>query len=90
MLRKLPAALPKERVVAGAKNHFSRIKDKMVKVREGDEIVSGVRVFDTPGHTPGHISVEVAGGDGLVIAGDALTHVLDLIPVSLVESPGRP
>ena len=74
VLRNLPAALPKERIVAGAKNHFSRIMSKMVKVREGDEIVSGVRVFGTPGHTPGHISIEVAGGDGLVIAGDALTH----------------
>jgi glyoxylase-like metal-dependent hydrolase (beta-lactamase superfamily II) len=59
-----------------SKNHFSRITDKVVMVREGYEIVSGVHVLDTPGHTPGHISVEVAGGDGLVIAGDALTHVL--------------
>ena len=45
-------------------------------VRDGDEIVSGVRVIDTPGHTPGHMSVELAGGDGLVIGGDALTHVV--------------
>jgi glyoxylase-like metal-dependent hydrolase (beta-lactamase superfamily II) len=76
VLQKLPAALPKEWIVEGAKNHFSRIRDKVVMVREGYEIVSGVHVFDSPGHTPGHISVEVAGGDGLVISGDALTHVL--------------
>ena len=78
-VQKLPAVMPKERaawIVTGAKNHFSRIKDKMMMVREGDEIISGVRVIDTPGHTPGHISVEVAGGDGLVVAGDALTHLL--------------
>ena len=76
VLQKLPAALPRERLVTGAKNHFARIKDKVKMVRGGDEIVSGVRVIDTPGHTPGHLSVEVAGGDGLLIAGDALTHAL--------------
>jgi glyoxylase-like metal-dependent hydrolase (beta-lactamase superfamily II) len=76
VMQKLPAAMPKERVVTGAKNHFSHIKDKVLTVREGYEIVSGVRVINTPGHTPGHISVEVVGGDGLVIAGDALTHAL--------------
>ena len=76
VLQKLPAVLPKERIATGAKDHFSRITNKTVMVREGDEIVSGVRVFDTPGHTPGHISVEIAGGDGLVITADALTHVL--------------
>jgi glyoxylase-like metal-dependent hydrolase (beta-lactamase superfamily II) len=78
VLQKLPAVM-KERAAAiatGAKNHFSRIKDKVSMVRNGDEIVSGVRVVGTPGHTPGHISVELAGGDGLLIAGDALTHVV--------------
>jgi glyoxylase-like metal-dependent hydrolase (beta-lactamase superfamily II) len=76
VLQKLPAVLPKERVVTGAKSHFAHIKDKITMVRGGDEIVSGVRVIETPGHTPGHISIELAGSDGLLIAGDALTHVL--------------
>jgi glyoxylase-like metal-dependent hydrolase (beta-lactamase superfamily II) len=76
VVQKLPAVFPREpeRIAAGAKNHFSHIKDKVRTVRNGDEIVSGVRVIDTPGHTPGHISVEIAGGDGLLVAGDALTH----------------
>ena len=30
----------------------------------------------TPGHTQGHISLELAGGDGLVISGDALTNAI--------------
>ena len=88
VVQKLPAALPKERVATGAKNHFSRIKDKVITVREGYEIVSGVRVIDTPGHTPGHISVEVAGGDGLVIAGDALTHgLISFVSIRRVKVP---
>jgi glyoxylase-like metal-dependent hydrolase (beta-lactamase superfamily II) len=74
--QKLPAVLPKERIVSGARNHLARIKDRLRTVRDGDEISSGVRVIETPGHTPGHISLELAGGDGLIIGGDALTHVM--------------
>jgi glyoxylase-like metal-dependent hydrolase (beta-lactamase superfamily II) len=79
VLQKLPVVFPKEQaasMTAGAKNHFSRIRDEVTMVRGGDEIVGGIRAIDTPGHTPGHISVEVAGDGGLVIAGDALTHLL--------------
>jgi glyoxylase-like metal-dependent hydrolase (beta-lactamase superfamily II) len=76
VLQRLPAALPKERIVSGAQNHFARIRDKVRMVRGGDEIVSGIRVLETPGHTQGHISLELAGGDGLVIGGDALTNAI--------------
>jgi glyoxylase-like metal-dependent hydrolase (beta-lactamase superfamily II) len=76
VLQTLPPALPKERVVNGARNHLARINDRVRTVRDGDEIVSGLRVIETPGHTPGHIALELAGGDGLVVAGDAITHAL--------------
>jgi glyoxylase-like metal-dependent hydrolase (beta-lactamase superfamily II) len=76
VLQRVSAALPRERVVNGAQNHFSRIRDKIRMVRAGDEIVSGVRVLETPGHTQGHISLELAGGDGLVVGGDALTNAI--------------
>ena len=76
VMQRLPAAIPRERIVSGARNHFARIKDKVRMVRGGDEIFSGVRVLETPGHTQGHISLEVAGGDGLVIGGDAITHAV--------------
>ena len=62
--------------MSGARNHLARIRDKVRTVRGGDEIASGVRVIETPGHTPGHISLELAGGDGLLIGADALTHAL--------------
>ena len=76
VLQKLPAGLPRERIVSGAQSHFARIGDKVRMVRGGDEIVSGIRVIETPGHTQGHISLELAGGDGLVISGDALTNAI--------------
>jgi glyoxylase-like metal-dependent hydrolase (beta-lactamase superfamily II) len=75
VMRRMPAVLANDRIVAGARTHISRISDRARIVRNGDEIVSGVRVIDTPGHTPGHISVELGGGDGLLVAGDALTHM---------------
>ncbi len=39
-------------------------------VGDGDEVL-GLQVIDTPGHTPGHISVFDADS-GLLVAGDAL------------------
>ena len=74
VMRTLPPAVANERIVNGATNHLARLKDKIKMVRGGDEITSGVRVVETAGHTPGHISVELAGSDGLLICGDALTH----------------
>jgi glyoxylase-like metal-dependent hydrolase (beta-lactamase superfamily II) len=48
----------------------------MLSVEEADaEIVPGVRVLHTPGHTPGHRSVVLADGDAtMLITGDALHH----------------
>jgi len=72
------SGLPPERAgfVTGARRSFAHIKDKVRMVKPGDDVVTGVRVLATPGHTQGHVSLEVAGGDGLVIGGDALTHAL--------------
>ncbi|GLZ82066.1 MBL fold hydrolase [Actinorhabdospora filicis] len=40
---------------------------------DGDEVAPGVRVLAAPGHTPGHLAVEIAdGGERLLIIGDAL------------------
>jgi glyoxylase-like metal-dependent hydrolase (beta-lactamase superfamily II) len=72
------SGLPSERAgfVTGARRSFAHIKDKVRMVKPGDDVVTGVRVLATPGHTQGHVSLEVAGGDGVVIGGDALTHAL--------------
>jgi glyoxylase-like metal-dependent hydrolase (beta-lactamase superfamily II) len=72
------SGLPAERAgfVTGARRGFAHIKDKVRMVKPGDDVVTGVRVLATPGHTQGHVSLEVSGGDGVVIGGDALTHAL--------------
>lgn len=41
----------------------------------GTEIVPGVRLMSTPGHTPGHLSVMIdSAGQQMIATGDALTH----------------
>lgn len=66
--------LPAERAgfVTGARRNYSAIKGRVKMIKAGDEIVSGLRIVDTPGHTQGHVSLELVGADGLIVAGDAL------------------
>jgi glyoxylase-like metal-dependent hydrolase (beta-lactamase superfamily II) len=70
--------LPTERAgfVTGARRNYAAIRSRVKMIKAGDEVVSGLRVLDTPGHTQGHLSLELAGGDGLIVGGDALTHPL--------------
>jgi glyoxylase-like metal-dependent hydrolase (beta-lactamase superfamily II) len=70
--------LPTDRAgfVTGARRNYAAIKNKVKLVKVGDEISGGLRIIDTPGHTQGHVSLELAGGDGLIVGGDALTHPL--------------
>ncbi|MDS9468812.1 MBL fold metallo-hydrolase [Paracoccus sp. MBLB3053] len=58
----------------GAKRDLLAVEDRLTLLRDGDEIVAGLSVNETPGHTPGHISVELAGSEPLLITGDACTH----------------
>lgn len=45
------------------------------EVREGDSVVPGVTVIETPGHTVGSIALVVQTADGTVcVSGDALPH----------------
>ena len=65
--------LPSERAgfVTGARRNYAAIKNRVKMVKAGDEIVSGLRLIDTAGHTQGHVSLELAGADGLIGGGDA-------------------
>jgi glyoxylase-like metal-dependent hydrolase (beta-lactamase superfamily II) len=66
--------LPAERAgfITGARRHYGAIKDQVKMIKAGEEIVAGLRVIKTPGHTQGHVSLEVAGANGLIVGGDAL------------------
>jgi glyoxylase-like metal-dependent hydrolase (beta-lactamase superfamily II) len=70
--------LPEERAgfVTGARRNFAAIKSKVKMYKAGDDIVTGLRAIATPGHTQGHMSLELAGGEGLIVGGDVLTHPL--------------
>ena len=57
-----------------SQRHYAAVKDIVTMVKPGDDIVTGISALDTPGHTPGHLSFEVAGGDGLIIATDTIIH----------------
>jgi glyoxylase-like metal-dependent hydrolase (beta-lactamase superfamily II) len=54
----------------GARRDLSAVEERLTRVKPGDEIAQGMRALDTRGHTPGHVSFELAGGDGLIVAGD--------------------
>ena len=74
----LPSKMPKEMegMVMGIQGQLAAIKDKMTFFKPGAEIVPGIMALDTAGHTPGHVSFEMAGGDGLILTGDAVTAAL--------------
>jgi glyoxylase-like metal-dependent hydrolase (beta-lactamase superfamily II) len=62
--------------------HVERLaaEKRALKVRDGDEVLPGVRAVATSGHTPGHISY-VARGErgGLIFAGDAVKNQAELV-----------
>lgn len=55
----------------GAQKHLGAAGDRVTIVKPGDEIVAGLVVVDTAGHTPGHASFELKGDGGLILVGDA-------------------
>ncbi|MFC0040593.1 MBL fold metallo-hydrolase [Actinomadura rayongensis] len=49
------------------------LADRIAFVADGEDIAPGLRVLATPGHTPGHLSLVVTGGDRrLIILGDVM------------------
>jgi glyoxylase-like metal-dependent hydrolase (beta-lactamase superfamily II) len=57
-----------------AQRDLRAVGDRVVMLKPGDDIVTGLRALDTSGHTPGHLSLEMAGGEGLIITADAATN----------------
>lgn len=73
----LAASVPTEmqQFVVGAVNSLNVEGAEWSLLSQDQEIVPGVRVVDTPGHTPGHMAVVVeSGGQQLMAVGDAMNH----------------
>ena len=69
-----------EHPVTGMQSPFSKVK--LEPVTENTEIIPGVTILDTPGHTPGCMSVIVKAASGdYICAGDALATSDNLLPV---------
>jgi glyoxylase-like metal-dependent hydrolase (beta-lactamase superfamily II) len=66
---------PVEGIAAGARRVFKAIEARTRRIKPGEEAAPGIIAIDTPGHTPGHISVLVtAGTDKLLLTADAVQN----------------
>lgn len=64
-----------QQFVVGAVNSIMADGVEWTLVGEGHEVVPGVSLLNTPGHTPGHMSVRLDSGDKSLLAlGDAMSH----------------
>ena len=60
----------------GTRGALGAIEDRVSFLKPGQEVASGLRAVDTPGHTPGHLSFELGGDEGLLIAVDVATSII--------------
>jgi glyoxylase-like metal-dependent hydrolase (beta-lactamase superfamily II) len=67
-------------MVQGIQGQLTALKEKMTFFKPGAEVIPGLAAIDTAGHTPGHVSFELAGGDGMILTGDCVTAALVFFP----------
>ena len=66
--------------IAGARRHLLPMRDKIVFVEDGKEIVPTVTAIATPGHTVGHMAYVISlGGQSLMFTGDICHHQVLLL-----------
>jgi glyoxylase-like metal-dependent hydrolase (beta-lactamase superfamily II) len=63
-------------MIPGTQAAFKLIADRTTRIKSGTEIVSGIAMVDSRGHTPGHMSVQLtSSGEQALVVGDAITQV---------------
>jgi glyoxylase-like metal-dependent hydrolase (beta-lactamase superfamily II) len=64
------------------------VESGLVDLVDGDHVITDeVRLVPTPGHTPGHVSVEItSGGQAAVISGDLVHHPIEFLAPHWVMS----
>ncbi|MDR3373407.1 MAG: MBL fold metallo-hydrolase [Ancalomicrobiaceae bacterium] len=69
----VPAAM--RQMVEATQLALKAIASRLKRIKSGAEIFSGIASVDTPGHTPGHISVAItSGSDALMVSGDVVAN----------------
>ncbi len=56
-----------------ARRNMEPVLDRLTLVDDGEEIVPGIRAIASPGHTPGHLALEISSG------GETLLHISDVV-----------
>jgi len=69
----------KELLVQVAQDNLLPLRDQIDLISHNTEIVPGIRAISAPGHTPGHMVVEVqSGSDQLLYISDTVLHPIHL------------
>ena len=69
----------KEILVKVAQNALHQIRDQLELIKRETEIKPGIRAISAPGHTPGHIAIEVVSDDAqLLYMSDTVLHPIHL------------
>ena len=72
--------------IDGAKKNLAAYRDRMIMVRDGQEVVPGVVALFTPGHTVGHTCYAItSNGRTMVNTGDLAHHQVLLLRQPLME-----
>ena len=76
----------KQFILMVARKNLPLIRDQLVLVDDGTEILPGIRAIAAPGHTPGHMALAISSG------GEQLLHISDtvLYPVHMEQPDWYP
>jgi glyoxylase-like metal-dependent hydrolase (beta-lactamase superfamily II) len=62
-------------MVAGTRKALTPLRERMSFVKDGADVVPGIKALHTPGHTVGHTSYVVSSGNqSLLVGGDVVHH----------------